>query len=431
MVTINRLEIENVKRVQAVRIEPSPTGLTIIGGRNQQGKTSVLDAILWALGGNKYRPSNAKRDGSSADPRIEIELDNGLRVTRDGKNASLKVIDAHGNKAGQSILDELIGQLALDLPKFLQATGKEKAETLLQIIGVGDQLTTLDREAERLYNERHAVGQVLTRKQKHAEDLPFEQGVPEEEVSAGELIQQQQAILAKNGENQRLRLQRDELERSVVSQAAAVEYLRRKIAEAEQVLAQTEEQYVTASRTAESLQDESTAKLEASLHQIDDVNRRVRRNAEKRHAEAEAAEVAEQVEDLTSRLEAVRKQRQDLLANATLPLPGLSVVGGELAYNGQQWDCTSGSDQLRVAVAIVRKLRPECQFVLLDKLEQMDTQTLAEFGAWLEAEKLQVIATRVSTGGECSIIIEDGLVSGAVPFTPKPVQPALLDTEGF
>ena len=68
----------------------------------------------------------------------------------------------------------------------------------------------------------------------------------------------------------------------------------------------------------------------------------------------------------------------------------------------------SGSDQLRVSTAIIRRLNPECGFVLLDKLEQMDTETLREFGEWLEAEGLQAIATRVSTGDECSVIIEDG-----------------------
>ena len=38
----------------------------------------------------------------------------------------------------------------------------------------------------------------------------------------------------------------------------------------------------------------------------------------------------------------------------------------------------------------------------------MDTDTLDDFGKWLEAQGLQAIATRVSTGDECSIIIEDG-----------------------
>ena len=69
----------------------------------------------------------------------------------------------------------------------------------------------------------------------------------------------------------------------------------------------------------------------------------------------------------------------------------------------------SGSEQLMVATAVVRKLKPECGFVLVDKLEQMDAQTLSEFGAWCEAEGLQVIGTRVGTGDECSIVIEDGM----------------------
>jgi hypothetical protein len=387
-----------------------------------------LDAIVWALGGNKYKPSDPKRKDSMADPRIQIEMDNGLVVVREGKNSSLKVIDQHGNKAGQQLLDELIGQLALDLPKFLTATPKEKAETLLRIIGVGDKLAAFDQQAEKLYNERHAVGQVHARKKKHAEDLPFEQGVPEAEVSASELIQQQQAILGRNGEHQRLRSKRDQLGVQSKVLADEVEALRLKLRDAEGKLASVQEQCATASKSASELVDESTAELEESLRKIDDTNRRVRINAEKRRAECEASELGEQVESLTNRLEEIRQQRQQLLSSATLPLPGLSIADGELIYNGQRWDCMSGSDQLRVAVAIVRQLRPECRFVLIDKLEQMDLGTLAAFGEWLEAEGLQAIATRVSTGDECSIVIEDGLVAGAEPVAAKP---SPFDQEGF
>ena len=66
---------------------------------------------------------------------------------------------------------------------------------------------------------------------------------------------------------------------------------------------------------------------------------------------------------------------------------------------------------MKVATAIVRKLNPNCGFVLMDKLEQMDADTMREFGEWLTVEGLQVIATRVSTNkDECSLIIEDGYV---------------------
>ena len=44
----------------------------------------------------------------------------------------------------------------------------------------------------------------------------------------------------------------------------------------------------------------------------------------------------------------------------------------------------------------------------MDRLEQMDAATLNDFGEWLTGEGLQVIATRVSEGSECTIIIEDG-----------------------
>ncbi|NOK23753.1 AAA family ATPase, partial [Corallococcus carmarthensis] len=69
-IKINKLEIENVKRVKAVKIEPTSTGLTIVGGKNNQGKTSVLDAIAWGLGGNKYRPSQPEREGSAVPPYL-------------------------------------------------------------------------------------------------------------------------------------------------------------------------------------------------------------------------------------------------------------------------------------------------------------------------------------------------------------------------
>ena len=144
MVTINKLEIENVKRIKAVKIEPSASGLTVIGGNNNQGKTSVLDSIAWALGGNKYKPSPAEREGSMVPPILKVTLSNGLIVERKGKNSSLKVIDPNGQKAGQQLLDSFVEELAINLPKFMESTPKDKANTLLQIIGVGDQLAELE-----------------------------------------------------------------------------------------------------------------------------------------------------------------------------------------------------------------------------------------------------------------------------------------------
>lgn len=408
MVTINKLEIENVKRVKAVKLEPSAKGLTIVGGNNNQGKTSVLDAIAWALGGNKYKPSQAQREGSTIPPSLKITLSNGLIVERSGKNSTLKVIDPSGNKAGQNLLDSFVEELAINLPKFMEQTSKEKAKTLLQIIGVGPQLAELEMQEKAKYDERHAIGVIADQKEKFAKEQPYYPDAPKELVSIADLIQQQQEILGRNGENARKRQNLTRIENEYQGALADVERLSKMLEEArekEQGLAQDLD---IARKDTQELIDESTQEIEDSIANIEQINLKVRANFDRDKAEEDAKVYREQYRELDLVIADIRKQKTDLLTNADLPLPGLSVDDGELLYLGQRWDNMSGSQQLQVATAIVRKLKPECGFVLIDKLEQMDQQTLQEFGAWLEQEGLQAIATRVSTGDECSILIEDG-----------------------
>jgi len=412
MIKINKLEIENVKRVKAVKIEPTANGLTIVGGNNKQGKTSILDAIAWGLGGNKYRPSQAERTGSAVPPYLHIVMSNGLIVERKGKNSDLKVIDPNGQKGGQQLLDSFVEELAIDLPKFMNATNKEKASILLRIIGVGDKLHELEVKEQEVYNRRHTIGQIADQKAKFAKEQPYFPDAPKEPISASELIRQQQDILARNGENQRKRQRLDYFESARKSKGEEIARVEAELLKLKEEYAKIGEDLAIARKDAIDLHDESTEALEENIRQIDEINRKVRANLDKDKAEADSSEYRVQYDQLTAEINAIRQQKTELLTNAPLPLPGLSVDAGELIYEGQRWDNMSGADQLKVSTAIVRKLKPDCGFILLDKLEQMDLATLREFGEWLEQEGLQAIATRVSTGEECSIIIEDGYVAG-------------------
>lgn len=410
-VKISSFEIENVKRVKAVAYEPTQNGLTVIGGRNGQGKTSVLDAIAWALGGDRFAPSAPYREGSTLPPHLKVQLSNGITVERSGKNSSLKVIDTEGNKGGQALLNKFIESFALNLPKFMNASNKEKADTLLRVIGVGDKLYELEDKEARLYNERHAVGRIKDQKLKFAKEMPDYADAPKELVSAADLIKQQQEILARNGENER---KRQNLKTIEARYATAEQELRR----AEEAYQKLKADLTIARQSAENLVDESTAELERSIAEVEEINRKVRANLDKDKAESDAAMFSEQYDALSRDIEGVRAEKYNLLNSAELPLEGLSVENRELTYKGYKWDSMSGSEQLKVAAAIIRKLNPECGFVLLDKLEQMDADTLREFSAWLENEGLQAIATRVSNGDECSIIIEDGYAAATQPKPP-------------
>jgi len=278
-------------------------------------------------------------------------------------------------------------------------------------------------EIKSLYDKRTFTGQLAAQKKHFAEELISYPEAPDEPVSASDLIRQQQDILARNGENQRKRNQFAQLTDLLERQKKVVADLEFQLSTEKQRLTTMQADVKIAQTSAADLQDESTAELEASIRDIEETNRKVRANLEKARAEDEAAQYASDYDKLTGQIEDKRAERMALLNGADLPLPGLSVEDGVLTYNGKRWRDMSGSDQLRVAAAIVRRLNPDCGFVLLDKLEQMDMTTLQEFSAWLEAEGLQAIATRVSTGSECQIIIEDGMVKGTEPPAEKP-QPA-------
>ena len=259
-VKITALEAENVKRIKAVAFAPSPTGLTLVGGNNNQGKTSVLDALAWALGGERFRPTAAQRDGAVAPAHLKVTLSNGVIVERKGKNASLTVTDPTGRRSGQQLLNAFVEPLALDLPRFMDASDKEKADILLRIIGIGAELHTRDLEIKGLYDKRTFTGQLAAQKKHFAEEMISYPEAPDEPVSASELIRQQQDILARNGENQRKRRQAQELTRQRDEAMAEMHRLDERIAE---LTAQRDEvskkhtllftQAMDASKTAEQL----------------------------------------------------------------------------------------------------------------------------------------------------------------------------------
>lgn len=434
-VRITSLEVENVKRVRAVTLEPSDTGLTVIGGRNGQGKTSVLDAVMWTLGGDRFRPTAPLRDGADK-IATKIELTNGLVAERRGEGGGvLKVTDTTGKRGGQALLNEFVSVFALDLPKFINASATEKAQMLLaQYPGLGAELQRLNVEHKRIYDERLTLGRIAEQKAKYAAELAYHADAPDELLTGAQMTAKMQDALAVNAKNAELRRRvgqartdADRAQQDVSKQQSRVAELESRLAEERQRLgeAQTralalEQDAKTAALAVTALVDADTTALQSELERIDTINAAVRANMDKRRAEDEAEELGKQYHEQTAALETVRAARLRLLASIELPLPDLSIdEEGELVYRARRWDCMSGAEQLRVAVAICGKIKPECGFVLLDGLERMDVMQLREFGEWLRERDMQAIGTRVSVGGECSIVIEDGAALDAQPVAAK------------
>ena len=416
-VSIASLELENVKRVRAVELQPNEKGLTVLGGRNGQGKTSVLDAIAYALGGERMRPDRVTRDGSATPAKMRVELSNGIVCERKGKNSSLTVTDTTGMKGGQRLLDEFIGEFALNLPKFLNMSDREKADYLLKTLGIADQLADADRKVAEANAERTEIGRRAKAARKMAEDSPFHGGVPSETLDVSALLDEQ---MSAHEVNQAIEFKRREVEAKRAESermAAEVERLARELADATERMAIASSRSETVTGELEGLEadlanmepaDEQAAA--EAVREAEAVNEMVRQNTARAEMLADADRLDGEYRAAGARVAKAKEERLSLLDGADLPLDGLAVEEGVLRFNGSAWGDMSGSEQLRVATAIVRKLKPECGFVLVDKLEQFDPQQLAEFGEWASGQGLQVIGTRVAVDDTCTVVIEDGRV---------------------
>lgn len=380
-VTIASLEVENVTKIKAVAIKPERAGLTVIGGRNAQGKTSVLDAICWALGGKRYEPDRPRRDGSVSDPHLRVELSNGIVAERSGKNGTLKVTDPSGARAGQALLDGFMESFALDVSEAALA------------------------------EQRRVTGQLARQYAAAADAMPYHCDAPDEPVDISEIMAAQREAYEHNACNERVRREAQMALDKAASAEADVSRLRAELESAEVALAEARERRDALAEQAAGLADVDTGPMAEQAQRAEEVNAKVRANRAKADAKADAERRQGEYDRLTEQIEQVRKDRVRLLEGADMPLEGLSVEGGALTYQGDSWGSMSASMQLMVATAVVRKINPACGFVLVDKLEQMDAETLAEFARWCEGEGLQVIGTRVSTGDECTVVIEDGTVA--------------------
>lgn len=434
-VKVISLEIENVKRVQAVQIVPTATGLTVIGGKNRQGKSSVLDAICSALGGAKFNPSNAIRDGEKRGT-VTVQLSNGITAKRIFTPGGSRLeIAGNSDKSGQALLDSFISVFALDLSKFLQASDKDKATTLLQIIGVD--LQPYEEKEQKLFQERENIGRLKRKAQGHAESLPYDEEAGNELHTTESLMNELQDVVSHNAQNREIRRNAEQAkqnvsakEQEVESAKARVDDLKARLKEAEQTLEQKSDELAElqirvkgAEDKTLDLEDKDESDIRKKLSDIESLNNRIRQNLEREKAFAEVEGYGSEYTSLTGQIEQVRSERKALLEGADMPLDGLSVEGGVLTYQGKAWDCMSHAEQLIAATAICQKTNPDMGFVLVDKLEAMDTDTLEEYRAWLESEGLQAITTRVSTGGECSLIIEDGQIAGQAKVdTAEPEQ---------
>lgn len=473
---VKHFTMQNVKAVNLFDYEFPISGVTTIGGRNNQGKTSVLNGMQYTIGGESYRPTNYHKDDASEEAMLSMEFTNGIVAQRIGNSADLKVYDPTGKLSRQKLLDQFITKFAIDLPKFLNGTDKERASILLKALHLEDKVEKLDEAIDSEYEERTVIGRIRDQKKKAGMEMPYHAGVPESELSPSDILARMQAV---NIRNAKIQAAKEELDKNTLTLASMVEagekmaatiakmdgetedlctkvasdcankihgirgqiaMLEKSIDEALQ-FAETHKAQIRKSAeenkaaiekrksendkaieelaekiTQAETQDfslEDTSAFQRELDAVEETNIKVRENIARDKVLKEADEQSRKYDEKTAVIEDLRKQKDALLQGAGLPYPGLSVENKVVTLNGKAWDCMSESMKIRVGCAIVMRINPSCKFMFVDKLEQLDQESMKELDQFAKDHDIQIIGTRVTTNpDDCTLIIKNGYIEG-------------------
>jgi len=408
-VKVARLEVENVKRIVAVDITPEGE-LVVVGGQNGAGKTSLLDAIAYAIGGKKLVPAKPLREGAKKGS-VKVTLDSGLIVERKfRKNAAsgaieseIVVTDAEGTpqKSPQALLDSLFGSLSFDPLAFSRMSPAEQRDISREVVGLDT--GELDAKIEKVFEERRDLGRDLRTAEAHLKQLPHFPDAPEEEVVVSKLIKERDRIVRAN---EWLASRKRELGNlSAVIQADEEEI--------ERLTKQVEANRTEIDGIASAIKgkkEESTDELDASIAGAEKTNSQVRANATYAEAEERFREVTDLHNAKEEQLEALREEKTELVAKTEFPIEGIEVGDAGVLFNGFPFEQASAAEQLRMSVAMGFAMHPELKVLLIRDGSLLDDANLALVAEMAAAEDAQVWIERVGEGKEVSIVIEDGSV---------------------
>lgn len=397
---IHRFEAENFKRIKVVEITPDGA-VVIIGGRNSQGKSSVLDSILAVLGGGAAAKGTKKpiRDGEDH-ARVMLDLGD-LTVTRTwkGDNTELKVASKDGKKysSPQTVIEGFMGRFSFDPLEFTKLSPSEQVAALLELVDLSINLEELAQKRLGLYDARTEIGRTVKSLRGQLDGLGEMEDAPETEVSALDLIGR-----IRVAEDEK-RARRDLWDRHSAA-ASGVGDLERQLASAQESLSWLDRQISVENDC------EDVSALENKLSAVEVTNAAVRRNATWRETANKLMIEEERQHAHTDLIDEIDARKADALANAVFPVEGLSFGDEGVVFNGIPFSQASASEQIRVSLAMAMALNPRLRVIRILDGSLLDAENMAIITSMAEDQGFQIWIERVGDADGIGFIIEDGEV---------------------
>lgn len=405
---IIKLKVENIKGIKAVELNPQE-GLVVLSGRNGQGKTSILDSISYALGGERMIPSEPIRQGEDrGEVTVEMDKYTVRRIfTKSGSRLEVTSKDNAVYKNPQQLLDSIMGELSFDPLEFSRLDGKKQKQKLLELIGVNTD--EYDKKKEELSNERLIVGREGKKIKGYFDSLPVPKvKSTDEKINVFELSQKISEIKESN--------------RNIDTLTNSVEQLKARIAEIENNLKLANEALInTLSQLDKAGSKIDTVELEIKLQQAESINNAIVSAGRYEEAKKEVEEKRTEYENLTTQIEQVEKDKNEALQKSKMPVSDLGVSDSAVTYKNIPFDQLSAAEQLKVSMAIAMASNPNVRVILVRDASLLDEANMAVIKEMATDKDFQIWMEVVDSTGQVGFYIEDGVVLAPITnFTNSP-----------
>lgn len=414
---IVRLQAENVKRLRAIDITPTDD-VVIVAGENEQGKTSVLDSIMFALGGKANVQAEPLRRGERKG-RVTIdcgEFTATREFTPDGQKLILKDKEGNAIKPAQTFLDDLIGSLSFDPLSFSRMKGPERLSQLLALTeGLEDQLAEIATDRQRAYDDRRDLNRDAARYEAQLEGMekPHDDWQTEP-VDVRELINEKDGWLTGKRDYEAMTHKLADLKQEEIRRIERRDALRRQLEQAERDLAEAAEARAKQERVLAKIDadgfDAEIAKLDERIANAVEINRKVEvakafSSILKSHVEATL-----RAKLYTEHIEELDQQKRELLESANLPVPGLSFADEEVLFDGYLFDQLSHAQQLKISLAMAMALNPGLRVIRITDGSLLDNKSMEIVRQMAHDGDYQIWIECVGEREDATVVIEDGAV---------------------
>lgn len=462
---VTELSVENFKRITSVAVRLNQH-VTEISGPNGAGKSSYIDALWVLLKGKKVAPTEPIRKGAER-CRIRGRIGEYLvtrifkRTRTDEVTTELRIErDNESMPPTEAFMRSLIGDHMLDPGDFIGLKADEKFDVFRSFVP-GIDFKAIANQNRQDYERRTDVNRLAREASAAAHMINVPEGTPTAQVDRAALVQQLQEAGEANAEIERRRANREKIvgqiaqlrevhagadarfnvfmtERQAICDTrvdellAQMERLKSQIEVAQQVSkeeilkrsAEIAVESVNALDQANELQSRldaagalppaiDTQALVAKITEAERANENVvKLQTREKHEKTADRYEAESLE-ITARMEAREKIKQEAIAAAQLPVAGITFGDGEVFLDGVPFDQASTAQKFRVGVAIAVAKNPTLRLVWVRDASLLDDHSYELIGKLAAEFDCQILLETVRAIGKDAIVLEDGHIKEA------------------